>query len=163
MILTEPVYNVLNHKKNFDFIFLGMLKNNNQEDAYDAALDIVREYAPNFKHYKDFDSYRVILANSQDRGPVLSNYKPNLDIPVDVIDAICKGIDELFHKHLKRVKVRKMAYDACVKEINIYFPHYKPHKNYQSYKASESIRHKNKLNDKFKNNKKPIRKVKKTL
>ena len=90
------------------------------------------------------------MANSQDRGPVVSNYKPNLDIPVDVIDAICKGIDELFHKHLKRVKVRKMAYDACVKEINIYFPHYKPHKNYQSYKASESIRHKNKSIEKKK-------------
>jgi hypothetical protein len=42
MILTEPVYNVLNYKKNFDFIFLQMLKNNNQEDAYDAALDLVQ-------------------------------------------------------------------------------------------------------------------------
>lgn len=145
MILPEKVYNVLNCKKNFDFIFLGMLQCQNQEDAYDEAIDFVREYAPNFKHYKDFDSYRVILANSQDRGPVVSNYKPDFDIPIEVIDAITKGIEELFHKHLKRLKVRKMAYDACVKEINIYFPHYKPHKNYQSFKTSESIKHKNKL------------------
>ena len=44
MILPEPVYNVLNYKKNFDFIFLQMLKNNNQEDA---ALPVPATYIIN--------------------------------------------------------------------------------------------------------------------
>jgi len=44
MILTEPVYNVLNYKKNFDFIFLQMLKTNHKEDDYDA--ECIYSYIP---------------------------------------------------------------------------------------------------------------------
>ncbi len=135
MKIPRKIYDVLNNKKNFDFIFLEMLKTNTSEDAYDAAIDLMREYAPKFKHYKDFDSYRVILS---------TNSNKEMEVPKEVIQAVTEGIDKLFHKHLLRLKVRKMAYDATVKEINMYLPDYKPHRNYQSFKALQSIKHKKK-------------------
>ena len=135
MKIPRKIYDVLNNKKNFDFIFLEMLKTKTSEDAYDAAIDLVREYAPKFKHYKDFDSYRVILS---------TNSNKEMEVPKEVIQAVTEGIDKLFHKHLLRLKVRKMAYDATVKEINMYLPDYKPHRNYQSFKALQSIKHKKK-------------------
>ena len=135
MKIPRKIYDVLNNKKNFDFIFLEMLKNKTSEDAYDAAIDLMREYAPKFKHYKDFDSYRVILS---------TNSNKEMEVPKEVIQAVTEGIDKLFHKHLLRLKVRKMAYDATVKEINMYLPDYKPHRNYQSFKALQSIKHKKK-------------------
>lgn len=133
MKIPKKIYDVLNNKRNFDFIFLEMLRHQSPEDAYDSALDLVRKYAPHFKHYKDFDSYRVILSNKNNR---------EIEVPEEIIDAVTKGIDDLFHKHLKKVKIRKMAYDQCVKEINIYLPNYKPFKNYQSFKALQSINYK---------------------
>jgi hypothetical protein len=135
MKVPKKIYDVLNNKRNFDFLFLEMLRHHTSEDAYDAALDLVREYAPHFNHYKDFDSYRVILSNKNNR---------EIEVPEEIIDAVTKGIDDLFHKHLKKVKIRKMAYDQCVKEINIYLPDYKPHRNYQSFKALQSINFKKK-------------------
>lgn len=135
MKIPKKIYDVLNNKKNFDFLFLEMLRHQSPEDAYDSALDLVRKYAPHFKHYKDFDSYRVILSNKNNR---------EIEVPEEIIDAVTKGIDDLFHKHLKKVKIRKMAYDQCVKEINIYLPNYKPFKNYQSFKALQSINYKKK-------------------
>lgn len=135
MKIPKKIYDVLNNKRNFDFLFLEMLRHQSPEDAYDSALDLVRKYAPHFKHYKDFDSYRVILSNKNNREIV---------VPEEIIDAVTKGIDDLFHKHLKKVKIRKMAYDQCVKEINIYLPNYKPFKNYQSFKALQSINYKKK-------------------
>jgi 2-polyprenyl-3-methyl-5-hydroxy-6-metoxy-1,4-benzoquinol methylase len=135
MKIPKKIYDVLNNKRNFDFLFLEMLRHHSPEDAYDSALDLVRKYAPHFKHYKDFDSYRVILSNKNNREIV---------VPEEIIDAVTKGIDDLFHKHLKKVKIRKMAYDQCVKEINIYLPNYKPFKNYQSFKALQSINYKKK-------------------
>jgi len=135
MKLPKKIYDVLNNKRNFDFIFLEMLRHHTSEDAYDAAVDSVREYAPHFNHYKDFDSYRVILSNKNNR---------EIEVPKEIIDAVTKGIDDLFHKHLKKVKIRKKAYDLCVKEINIYLPDYKPHRNYQSFKALQSINFKKK-------------------
>ena len=135
MKIPKKIYDVLNNKRNFDFLFLEMLRHQSPEDAYDSALDLVRKYAPHFKHYKDFDSYRVILSNKNNREIV---------VPEEIIDAVTKGIDDLFHKHLKKVKIRKMAYDQCVKEINIYLPDYKPHRNYQSFKALQSINYKKK-------------------
>ena len=135
MKIPRKIYDVLNNKKNFDFIFLEMLKTKTSEDAYDAAIDLMREYAPKFKHYKDFDSYRVILS---------TNSNKEMEVPKEVIQAVTEGIDKLFHKHLLKLKVRKMAYDATVKEINMYLPDYKPHRNYQSFKALQSIKHKKK-------------------
>lgn len=135
MKIPKKIYDVLNNKRNFDFLFLEMLRYQSPEDAYDSALDLVRKYAPHFKHYKDFDSYRVILSNKNNR---------EIEVPEEIIDAVTKGIDDLFHKHLKKVKIRKMAYDQCVKEINIYLPNYKPFKNYQSFKALQSINYKKK-------------------
>lgn len=135
MKIPKKIYDVLNNKRNFDFLFLEMLRHQSPEDAYDSALDLVRKYAPHFKHYKDFDSYRVILSNKNNR---------EIEVPEEIIDAVTKGIDDLFHKHLKKVKIRKMAYDQCVKEINIYLPNYKPFKNYQSFKALQSINYKKK-------------------
>ena len=135
MKIPRKIYDVLNNKKNFDFIFLEMLKTNEKEDAYDAAIDLVREYAPKFKHYKDFDSYRVYTASSSSK---------EMEVPKEVIQAVTEGIDKLFHKHLLRLKVRKMAYDATVREINMYLPEYKPYKNYQSFKSLQSIKHKKK-------------------
>ena len=135
MKIPKKIYDVLNNKRNFDFLFLEMLRHQSPEDAYDSALDLVRKYAPHFKHYKDFDSYRVILSNKNNR---------EIEVPDEIIDAVTKGIDDLFHKHLKKVKIRKMAYDQCVKEINIYLPNYKPFKNYQSFKALQSINFKKK-------------------
>ena len=79
--------------------------------------------------------YRVILSNKNNR---------EIEVPEEIIEAVTKGIDDLFHKHLKKVKIRKMAYDQCVKEINIYLPNYKPFKNYQSFKALQSINYKKK-------------------
>jgi 2-polyprenyl-3-methyl-5-hydroxy-6-metoxy-1,4-benzoquinol methylase len=133
MKIPKKIYDVLNNKRNFDFLFLEMLRHQSPEDAYDSALDLVRKYAPHFKHYKDFDSYRVILSNKNNR---------EIEVPEEIINAVTKGIDDLFHKHLKKVKIRKMAYDQCVKEINIYLPNYKPFKNYQSFKALQSINYK---------------------
>lgn len=133
MKIPKKIYDVLNNKRNFDFLFLEMLRHQSPEDAYDSALDLVRKYAPHFKHYKDFDSYRVILSNKNNR---------EIEVPEEIIEAVTKGIDDLFHKHLKKVKIRKMAYDQCVKEINIYLPNYKPFKNYQSFKALQSINYK---------------------
>ena len=135
MKLPKKIYDVLNNKRNFDFLFLEMLRHHSPEDAYDAALDLVRKYAPHFKHYKDFDSYRVILSNKNNR---------EIDVPDEIIYAVTNGIDDLFHKHLKKVKIRKMAYDQCVIEINKYLPLYKPFKNYQSFKALQSINFKKK-------------------
>lgn len=135
MKIPKKIYDVLNNKRNFDFLFLEMLRHQSPEDAYDSALDLVRKYAPHFKHYKDFDSYRVILSNKNNR---------EIEVPEEIIEAVTKGIDDLFHKHLKKVKIRKMAYDQCVKEINIYLPNYKPFKNYQSFKALQSINYKKK-------------------
>lgn len=133
MKIPKKIYDVLNDKRNFDFIFLEMLRHNASEDAYDAAVDLIREYAPNFKHYKDFDSYRVILS---------TNNNKEIEVPEEVIEAVTNGIDKLFHKHLKKLKIRKMAYDATVSEINKYLPLYKPHRNYQSFKALQSINYK---------------------
>ena len=135
MKIPKKIYDVLNNKKNFDFLFLEMLKENASEDAYDLALEKVREYAPNFRHYKDFDSYRVILS---------TNNNKEIEVPKEIIEAVTAGIDNLFHKHLKKVKIRKMAYDATVKDINKYLPNYKPHRNYQSFKALQSINFKKK-------------------
>ena len=135
MKIPKKIFDVLNNKRNFDFLFLEMLRHHSPEDAYDIALDLVHNYAPHFKHYKDFDSYRVILSNKNNR---------EIEIPEEIIDAVTKGIDDLFHKHLKKVKIRKMAYDLCVQEINKYLPEYKPHRNYQSFKALQSINHKKK-------------------
>jgi len=135
MKIPKKIHDVLNNKQNFDLLFLEMLRENTSEDAYDAAVDLVREYAPKFKHYKDFDSYRVVLS---------SNNNKEVEVPEEIIEAVTAGIDNLFHKHLKRVKVRKMAYDATVLEINKYLPDYKPHRNYQSFKALQSINYKKK-------------------
>ncbi len=133
MIIPNKIFDVLNNKRNFDLLFLEMLRHNAPEDAYDAAIDMVREYAPKFKHYKDFDSYRVVLSNNNNK---------EIEVPDEIIEAVTAGIDNLFHKHLKKVKIRKMAYDATVKDINKYLPNYKPHRNYQSFKALQSINYK---------------------
>jgi hypothetical protein len=133
MIIPNKIFDVLNNKRNFDLLFLEMLRHNAPEDAYDAAIDMVREYAPKFKHYKDFDSYRVVLSNNNNK---------EIEVPDEIIEAVTAGIDNLFHNHLKKVKIRKMAYDATVKDINKYLPNYKPHRNYQSFKALQSINHK---------------------
>ena len=133
MIIPNKIFDVLNNKRNFDLLFLEMLRHNAPEDAYDAAIDMVREYAPKFKHYKDFDSYRVVLSNNNNK---------EIEVPDEIIEAVTDGIDNLFHKHLKKVKIRKMAYDATVKDINKYLPNYKPHRNYQSFKALQSINYK---------------------
>jgi hypothetical protein len=144
MKLPKKIYDVLNNKKNFDFLFFEMLQNNPPDDAYDEAINLVRKYAPHFKHYKDYDSYRVILSNKNITFVNVPKNNTIVNVPDEIINAVTKGIDELFHKHLKKVKIRKMAYDQCVKEINIYLPDYKPHRNYQSFKALQSINFKKK-------------------
>ena len=108
------------------------------------SINLIRNYAPHFKHYKDYDSYRVILSNKNIRVVNIPKNNRIVNVPNEIIDAVTKGIDDLFHKHLKKVKIRKMAYDQCVKEINKYLPDYKPHRNYQSFKALQSINYKKK-------------------
>jgi hypothetical protein len=133
MIIPKKIYDVLNSKRNFDFIFLEKLKTLGSEDAYDAAVAEVRKYAPKFKHYKDFDSYRQILHGQSTK---------EVDVPMEIIEAVTAGIDNLFHKHLQKVKVRKLAYDLVIIDINRHFPDYKPYRNYQSFKVCQSIIHK---------------------
>jgi len=144
MKVPKKIFDVLNNRRNFDFLFFEMLKFHSSEDAYDAAVDYVREYAPNFKHYKDYDSYRVMLAKKNNI---------EIEIPKEIIKAVTYGIDDLFHKHLKVVKIREEAYNLTVKEINKYLPFYKPYSNYISFKNMQSFNYK-KQNEIRKNRKK---------
>lgn len=145
MKIPQNIYDVLNNRNNFDKIFLEKLKEHSSEDAYDAAIDYVRQYAPKFKYYKDFDSYRVMLSQKNNK---------EIDIPKEIIHAVTYGIEDLFHKHLKKVKIRKRAYDLTVQEINKYLPHYKPYRNYQTFKSMQSHRHKQKQHENRKNSQK---------
>ncbi len=133
MKIPKDIYNVLADKRNFDFIFLKFLKKSSPEDAYDEALMYIRKSAPNFRLYKDYETYRV-------RHYHLNESK--IDIPFEIIKAMSEGIEGLMVKNFKRLKVRKMAYDATVSQLQRYFPNFKPYSNYSSYKSSISVKHK---------------------
>lgn len=131
--LPKKVFKVILDKSNFDYIFLEFLRDNSPEDAYNESLSFVRKYAPKFKLYKDYNSYRSMRWKKNDE---------TVDIPQEIIDAATHNIDDLMHKHLKRVKVRKLAYDATVRELQQWLPDYKPYANYQAFRSSVSIKHK---------------------
>ncbi len=138
MLIPKKIQMVLNDKRNFDLIFLEHLAQTYQpKTAYEQALEEVRAFAPHFKHYEDYNSYRAILYKKS---------KQEVEVPTMVITAVTKGIEDLMQKHLKVVKIRKMAYDLTISEIQRYLPDCKPFKNYQSFRASKSIEHKNKKN-----------------
>lgn len=136
MKIPKKVYRVLIDKKEFDYIFLEFLKDHSPEDAYDEAVDYIKKFAPRFKHYRDYSSYRS------------RRWKENnelIEIPKEIIEAVTHNIELLMHKHLKRVKIRKHAYEATVQEIQKWLPNYKPYSNYQSYRSSITARHKKKV------------------
>lgn len=131
--LPKKVYKVILDKSNFDYLFLEFLRDNPPEEAYEKALELVRKYAPKFKHYKDYSSYRSRRWKQND---------DTVQIPSEIIEAATNNIDKLMHKHLKELKVRKMAYDATVRELQKWLPDYKPYANYQAFRSAMTIRHK---------------------
>ena len=132
-LIPKKVYNALHRKQNFDYIFLELLREYKPEQAYEEALKMIRQYAPKYKHYKDYDSYRAKLHFDQEKG---------IEVPQEIIDAVTAGIDKIFQKHYKNCQQRKRAYELTVLEIQEHFPNYKPCANYQAFKSSQSIRHK---------------------
>ena len=110
MIIPNKIFDVLNNKRNFDLLFLEMLRHNAPEDAYDAAIDMVREYAPKFKHYKDFDSYRVVLSNNNNK---------EIEVPDEIIHQLLKYTprntepNEADSTKCIRVNVRSLVVEAA--------------------------------------------------
>lgn len=136
MKIPNEIHAVLNNRREFDAIYAEeMEKVYSKKDAFDNALDRIIKYAPHF-NFIDYDTYRGYLSKRKNKGDV--------EVPKHIIYAVTKGIDNLLDSYIRKLGVRKMAYDATVKEINKYFPDYKPYKNYQSYKSSLSIRHRKK-------------------
>lgn len=144
MKIPKKICKVLENRKNFDFIFLEFLAKNGPKVAYELAVEKIQEYAPYFKHYESYDSYRVKLYR---------DYNDDIEVPEEIITAVTKGIDDLMVKNMKKVGIRKKAYDMCVIQIQQYFPSYKPYRNYNSYRALQSINHKKKKNDRRQNRK----------
>lgn len=136
MLIPKKVWNVLNQKKYFDYMFLEMLRNHKPEVAYDKAIEEIRQYAPKFNHYKDYESYRARLHYNQDK---------KIEVPDNIINAVTDDIDELFQEFYKKVQQRKLAYELTLFEINKHFPLFKPYANYQAYKSLQSINHKKKM------------------
>src|SRR5210317_868313 len=98
MIIPKFIYNVLNHKKGFDNLFMWKLKECETMEAADlAAVEYIREYIPNFKEpYKGFDSYR-----SKHHLDV----RDEVTIPEDVVDAYVNGINAIFEQKFEKLKV----------------------------------------------------------
>ena len=130
MILPKFIYNVLNHKKGFDNLFMWKLKESEtMEAAYLAAVEYIREYIPNFKEpYKGFDSYRS-KHHLDVRGEI--------NIPDDVVDAYVNGINAIFEQKFEKLKVNQLAYEATMKYINQHLPDFKPYANYQSFRSTQ--------------------------
>lgn len=140
MKIPQDIVKVLNNKEYFDVLYLKELKRNKgKKQAFESVLERIQEYAPHFVMYVDFDSYKAMYYRR-----TTNDEDTLIDVPNEVVDAVTVGIDEMMHEYLKKVGVRKHAYDLTVKEINKYFPDYKPYKNYQSYKSSISLAHKRK-------------------
>ena len=135
MIIPKKILLIPENKKNFDYLFLEHLAKHSPKNAYEKAIDEVHKYAPEFKHYEDYNSYRSVLHR---------DYNGEVDVPSEIIYAVTKGIDDLMVKNQQKVGIRKKAYDMTVAQIQKYLPNYKPFKNYQSYRAMQSIRHKKK-------------------
>jgi len=135
MIIPKKILLVLENKKNFDYLFLEHLSKSSPKVAYEKAIDEMHKYAPEFKHYEDYNSYRSVLHR---------DYNGEVDVPEYIITAVTRGIDDLMTINQIKVGIRKVAYDMTVSQIQKYLPTYKPFKNYQSYRAMQSIRHKKK-------------------
>ena len=131
--IPKIVFNVLNEKHNFDYLFLEKLKKHERaEDAYDAAIEQIKKYAPQYKHsFVDYNSYRAKL-HFRTKG-----YK---QAPKEIINAVTGGFDDMVDYYYKIHYNRKKAYDVSLRKINKYFPKYKPYKNYLSYVNSKSYR-----------------------
>ncbi len=142
MKIPKKICAILEDKKNFDYLFLEKLTDNQPIDAYSEAMSEVKKYAPRFKLYKDYDAYRSTLVKDKR----YANHKDGdfLEVPKDVVYAVSVDIEQLMDKNVQKHKLRKVAYDKTVLEIQKYFPTFKPFSNYQTYKTIRSIRHKNK-------------------
>lgn len=144
MRVPKKICKVLENRKNFDFIFLEFLANESPKVAYELAVEEIQKYAPHFKHYESYDSYRVKLYR---------DYNDDVEVPEEIVTAVTRDIEDLMVKNMKKVGIRKKAYEMCVTQIQRYFPAYKPYRNYNSYRALQSINHKKKKNDRRQNRK----------
>lgn len=129
MKIPRHIYNILNDKREFDYLFLFKMRDcETMQDAYDAAVNHVREYLPNFKEpYKGFDNYRCKF---------YLEMREEVDVPDDVVNAAINGINDLFYQRVNKFKVYKLTYDNVMGYIHQYLPNFNPYKSYESYRNS---------------------------
>lgn len=133
MKIPKDVQIVINHPEYFDYLFLSNLQGRSSEDAFDYTVDYIRKYAPHYTRYKDYSSYVVQKCKQRSK---------EVDIPKHIIYAVTVSIEDMMVIKLKDLKLRRLAYAEVVKEIQKYFPNYKPYSSYYSYKSSMSHYHK---------------------
>lgn len=142
MKIPQEIQKVLNNREYFDVLFLKEVKRKKGTvTAFNDVVKRIQDYAPHFVMYTSFESYKAMYYKRTTKDEDIM-----VEVPEDIIYAVTKGIDQLMHENIKKIGVRKLAYDMTVSQINKYFPDYKPFKNYQSYKSSSSIAHKKNKN-----------------
>ncbi len=148
--LPIEIYNVLNEKSNFDYLFLSHLSTHrNAWDAYDAAVEKMQSYAEKWKHScDDYDTYRVKLHYRSFhvtgfRDFIGTNAKSgDIPVPKHIVDAVTGGFEIFLDTFYIVNKHSQMAYNKALIEINKYLPDWKPAKNYASYKSLQGYRRK---------------------
>jgi hypothetical protein len=133
MKIPKYILEILNKPYKFSFVYFSHLKQGKKsEDAYDDAVAEIKEFIPNFEPLREHDTeLRKYYLN-----------KELIEIPNDVIAAVCGGFDDLMDEFYKKDFHRKKAYDDSIAYINKYVPTWKPAASYESYKSGISLRYK---------------------
>lgn len=127
------VISILGNPQKFAYLYFHHLKGGqSSEDAYETALNEVRQYAPNFSPLRQHESeYRRYYLERDD-----------VEVPQEVIDAVTGQFDVLMDSFYLKNQIRKEAYDLAIQYIQKYIPKWLPASSYESYKSLISQRHK---------------------
>lgn len=136
--LPKKIHRVLRNPNTFDYLYLEMLREYPAEEAYEMAIKSVRRFVPDFTPYKNYNSYRSVQYNRNDKA---------VEVPQYIIDAVTGGFDDLFHHKLKFHTMRKKAYDSAVNEIQKYFKGWKPYSSYNSFRSAMTAQHKKRVSN----------------
>lgn len=104
----------------FEKLVNAHLKNSKtHQDAYDAAVDDIKQYFPEIKMYSSYESFKSVKHR-----PITKRYRASIDVPQDVIDAIStkEGYFDLFNSFYMVNKNSTWAFKRMMEYIHIYAP-----------------------------------------
>lgn len=144
MDIPSKIHKILEDKRYFMFLYIDNMNTGmTLEEVYDKSIADVREYAPKYTPYKNWETFRVTFSRFKgDLSFEWWNCKKKYYAPKHIIEAVTVGIDKLYFENYKKHYNQKKAYDDTVKHIQIYFPKYLPYRNFHSFVSAQSSKRK---------------------